>query len=251
MSVLFEIDGHVAVVTINRPQARNAIDGATSQAVANAVATMESDQNVRVGIITGGGGYFCAGMDLKAFLRQEVIRLPTGLAGLTESRLNKPLIAAVEGYALAGGFEIAMACDIVVASSAAQFGLSEVKRGLVANAGGLIRLPRQIPPKIAAEIVLTGDMFPATYLAQHGFVNRVVPPGTALDEARDIARRIANNGPLAVAASKRVMAEGVDWKTSDMFHLQRQITAPIFASADAQEGALAFTEKRAPNWQGR
>ena len=251
MPVKFDLNGGVAIVTIDRPEARNAIDGATALAMSEAIQRINSDRDIRVGVITGAGGNFCAGMDLKAFLRKELVRLPeVGFAGVTQAKIVKPLVAAVEGYALAGGFEIALACDIVVAAEDAKFGLSEVKRALVANAGGLVRLPRQLPAKIASELVLTGDIYPASVLAQHGLVNKLVPSGQALESALEYARKIAANGPLAVAASKRVMAESLDWRTTEMFDRQNEITAAVFASADAREGAIAFAEKRAPVWCG-
>ena len=251
MAVQFEIQDGIAIITLNRPEARNAVDRETALAVEQSIRTIEDDRSIRVGIITGAGGNFCAGMDLKAFLRGEVIRLPgTGFAGVTQVRVSKPMIAAVEGYALAGGFEIALACDLIVASEAAMFGLTEAKRGLVANAGGLVRLPRQLPPKIAAELVLTGELVPTSTLAAHGLVNRVTPKGAALEVTLDLARKIAANGPLAVAMSKRVMTESQDWPSSEMFDRQYEITAAVFLSADAKEGALAFAEKRSPVWRG-
>ena len=179
------------------------------------------------------------------------MRLPeTGFAGITQARIAKPLIAAVEGYALAGGFEIALTCDLVVAAEDAKFGLSEVKRGLVANAGGLVRLPRQLPMKIASELVLTGEICAASFLAQHGLINRVVPSGEALNAALEYARKIAANGPLAVAVSKQVLSESQDWLSTEMFERQNLLTAPVFKSADAREGASAFNEKRMPIWRG-
>jgi enoyl-CoA hydratase len=251
MAVKFDLEQGVAVITFDRPQARNAIDGATALAVSELMQRVNSDRDIRVGIVTGAGGHFCAGMDLKAFLRGEVIRLPeVGFAGITQARISKPLIAAVEGYALAGGFEIALACDLVIAAEDAKFGLSEVKRGLVANAGGLVRLPRQLPMKIASELVLTGEICPASLLAQHGLINRVVPNGEALRAALDYARKIAANGPLAVAVSKQVLSESQDWLSTEMFERQNLLTAPVFKSADAREGASAFNEKRTPIWRG-
>jgi enoyl-CoA hydratase len=251
MSVKFELDDGVAIVTIDRPDARNAVDRATALAVSEAMQRIDADREIRVGIITGAGGNFCAGMDLKAFLRGEVVRLPeTGFAGVTQARISKPLIAAIEGYALAGGFEIALACDIVVAAEDAKFGLTEVKRGLVANAGGLVRLPRQLPAKVASELVLTGDIYPASLLAQHGLINRVVPNGEALNIALEYARKIAANGPLAVAISKLVLGASQDWQSTEMFDRQNELTAVVFASADAREGASAFAEKRAAVWRG-
>jgi enoyl-CoA hydratase len=190
-------------------------------------------------------------MDLKAFLRGEAVKLPgTGLAGMTQAKLGKPFIAAVEGFALAGGFELALACDMIVASEEAKFGLSEVKRGLVANAGGLVRLPRQLPIKIASELVLTGDMFPASRLAAHGVVNRLVAAGEALPAEMEIARTISDNGPMAVSVSRQVLNESLGWPLHELFERQNEITAAVFKSADAREGAAAFAEKRAPVWRG-
>jgi len=252
MAIEFTVDDGVAVITINRPEARNAIDGQTAQEISQSIETIESDNDIRVAVLTGAGGHFCAGMDLKAFLRKETIRLPgKGFAGVTQTKLTKPFIAAIEGYALAGGFEMALACDLIVASEEAKFGLPEVKRGLVANAGGLVRLPRLIARKVATEMVLTGDIYPASFLLGHGLINRVVAPGTALDGALEYARKIAANGPLAIAASKRVMSESQDWPTTEMFDRQMEITMPVFDSEDAREGATAFAEKRAPVWRGR
>ena len=252
MSVEFNVEDGVAIITLNRPEARNAIDRETSLGVEAAVKRINENPEIRCAVITGAGSNFCAGMDLKAFLRGEVVRLPgTGLAGITQAELNKPFIAAVEGYALAGGFEIMLACDMVVASSGAKFGLSEVKRGLVANAGGLVRLPRQMPIKLASEFVLTGEMFPAQRLAEAGLVNRIVAEGEALAEAVKLARLIAANGPMAVAVSRRVLRESLEWPEAEMFDRQLEITAPIFASEDAREGAAAFAEKRKPVWKGR
>jgi enoyl-CoA hydratase len=250
MAVHFDVDNGVAVITLDRPEVRNAVDRETALAVSSAVQTVEKDDAIRVAILTGAGGNFCTGMDLKAFLRGEVIRLPEGFGGFTQAKTTKPFIAAVEGYALAGGFEMALACDLIIASEEARFGLTEVKRGLVANAGGLVRLPRQIPAKIASELVLTGELFLAPRLAAFGLINRLAAAGEALSAASDIARQIAANGPLAVAASRRVLAESQDWPTHEMFERQNEITRPIFASADAREGAAAFSEKRAPQWRG-
>lgn len=251
MSVEFNIDDGVAVITINRPEARNAIDRETSLAVEAAVKQVNADPEIRCAVITGSGGNFCAGMDLKAFLRGEVIRLPeTGFAGVTQAQLLKPFIAAVEGYALAGGFEVVLACDMVVASAGAKFGLTEVKRGLVANAGGLVRLPRQIPAKLASEFILTGDIFPAERLAAAGLVNRVVAEGEALAEALKLAQTIAANGPMAVAVSRRVLRESLEWPEAELFERQFAITAPVFTSEDGREGAAAFAEKRRPVWKG-
>lgn len=252
MPVEFSIDNGVAVITINRPEARNAVDRETALAVEAAVKQVNTDPAVRCAVITGAGGNFCAGMDLKAFLRGEVVRLPeTGFAGVTQAVLQKPFIAAVEGYALAGGFEIMLACDMVVASSSAKFGLTEVKRGLVANAGGLVRLPRQMPIKLASEFVLTGEIFPVERLASAGLVNRIVAEGEALAEAIALARVIAGNGPMAVAISRKVLNESLEWPEDELFERQFTITAPVFTSHDAREGAAAFAEKRTPVWTGQ
>jgi enoyl-CoA hydratase len=248
---LFEVSAGVAVITINRAEARNAINGAAAAGIAEAVERIETDPAIRVGILTGAGGTFCAGLDLKAFLAKEVVKWPgTGFAGLAERRISKPMIAAIEGYALAGGFELALACDLIIASRAAKFGLPEVKRGLVARSGGLVRLPRQLPSRIAAELVLVGAMISAERLAGYGLINSVVEPGTALAAAQAMATEIAANGPLALAASKQVLAEAPDWTGQDMFDRQHPITDPVFASADAKEGARAFAEKRPPVWRG-
>ncbi|MFE6509100.1 crotonase/enoyl-CoA hydratase family protein [Nocardioides sp. NPDC057767] len=242
----------VLVITLDRPEARNAVDRAVSDAVAAALDTLDARPDLSVGVITGAGGTFCAGMDLKAFLRGERPSVPgRGFAGITETPPAKPVIAAVEGYALAGGCEIVLACDMVVAGRGARFGVPEVKRGLVAAGGGLLRLPERIPPAIAMELVLTGDFLEARRAYDIGLVNHVVEDGSALDAALALADRIAANGPLAVAASKRVMVESRDWPTEERYVRQREIVEPVFASSDAAEGARAFAEKRRPVWQGR
>lgn len=250
--VEIDIAGRVMIIAINRPEARNAANRAVSVAIAEAIDALDQRDELCVGVITGRGGSFCAGMDLKAFLRGELARVEgRGFAGLTERLPRKPLIAAVEGYALAGGFELALACDLIVAADDARFGLPEVKRGLVANAGGLMRLPRQLPFRIAMELVLTGEHIAAKELHRLGFINRLVPKGEALPHAITLAEAIAENGPMALAVSKRVMQESQDWPSTEMFTRQRELTAPVFASEDAREGALAFAEKRKPNWSGR
>jgi enoyl-CoA hydratase len=191
-------------------------------------------------------------MDLKAFVTGELpVVEGRGFAGMCEYTPSKPVIAAVEGYALAGGFEVAISCDLIVAADNAKFGIPEVKRGLAAGAGGLAKLPRQIPPRIAMELALTGDFISAQRALELGLINQVVPAGTALDAARALAAKIAANGPLAVAASKRVVVESQDWNTGNMFREQEIILQPIFTSEDAIEGATAFAEKRAPNWKGK
>jgi enoyl-CoA hydratase len=249
--VLTDVSDGIAVITINRPEARNAVNGAVARAMAAAFDDLDSRADVRVLILTGAGGTFSAGMDLKGFLSGDA---PTvagrGFGGLVERPPAKPVIAAVEGYALAGGFELVLACDLVVAGDQAKFGLPEVRRGLVAGAGGLLRLPRRIPYHLAMEIALTGEHFSAAQLRAAGLVNAVVPAGEALDGARELAGRIARGAPLALAATKRVIVESADWDSESAFARQGEIIRPVFTSKDAFEGAAAFAEKRAPNWRG-
>lgn len=250
--VLTRAEDGVLVVTINRPRARNAITMAVSQGIADALDELDARDDLAVGVLTGAGGTFCAGMDLKAFLRGERPSIPgRGLGGMTITPPGKPMIAAVEGYALAGGCELMLACDMVTAGRGAKFGIPEVKRGLVAVAGGLLRLPRRIPPAVAMELALTGDFLDAPRAASFGLVNRLVDDGQALSAALELARTIAGNGPLAVRATKRVLAESPEWSAGERWARQREITEPVFASDDAKEGAQAFAEKRAPQWQGR
>jgi enoyl-CoA hydratase len=250
--ILTDVQDGVLTITINRPAARNAMTLAAAEAIAAALDELDNNDDLLAGILTGAGGNFCAGMDLKGFLRGERPSIPgRGFGGLTARPPRKPLIAAVEGYALAGGFELVLACDLVVAADNAQFGVPEVKRGLAATAGGLVRLPRQLPYRIALELALTGDMFPAARAHGYGLVNRLTPPGGALAEAHRLAQAIAANGPLSVAASKRVVQESQDWSTQDMWSRQAALTEHVFTSADAREGSAAFAEKRKPVWQGK
>lgn len=250
--VQVEHAGGVAIITINRPQARNAINRAVSIGVADALTELDDRDDLALGIITGAGGTFSAGMDLKAFLTGEHIAIEgRGLAGLTERPPRKPLIAAVEGWALAGGCEVALACDLIVAAEDAKFGIPEVKRGLVAGGGGLIRLPRRIPPAIAMELALTGDPLPATDAHRLGLVNTLTASGGALDGAKALAARIAANGPLAVAVTKQIIVQSQDWTAEEQWEKQSALMTPVFTSADAKEGALAFAEKRPPVWTGR
>ncbi|MEV0247249.1 crotonase/enoyl-CoA hydratase family protein [Nocardia sp. NPDC050712] len=250
--VLTEVRDGIAVVTLNRPQARNAIDYAVAVAVAAAMDEFDARADVRVIVLTGAGPTFCAGMDLKAFLQGEVPALPgRGLAGLTEAPPGKPLIAAVEGHVLAGGFEIALACDLIVAADTASFGLPEVKRGLVAAGGGLLRLPKRIPYQVALETALTGNPLDAHRAYALGLVNRLADPGKALATALELAQEIAANGPLAVQVTKQVLSRSAAWSPQQMWEQQSALTTPVFVSADAREGAAAFAEKRAPHWTGR
>ncbi|MBW0104803.1 crotonase/enoyl-CoA hydratase family protein [Pseudonocardia sp. KRD291] len=251
-AVLVTHDDGLVTITINRPEKRNAINGAVSEGVCAAVDELDARDDLRVGILTGAGGTFCSGMDLGAFLRGESTRVEgRGLMGIALTPPTKPLIAAVEGYALAGGFEAMLACDLVVAARDATFGLPEAKRGLAAAAGGLVRLPRLVPQRIAMEMALTGDHYPAELMHTHGLVNQVVEPGGAMAAATALARRIIANAPLSVAASKRVITESRDWPTDEMFAQQEAVTRPVLDSADAREGSAAFTEKRPARWAGR
>lgn len=248
--VLTEVCGNVLIVTLNRPEAKNAANKALAEGVAAAMDRLDSDNDLRVGIITGAGGTFCSGMDLKGFLAGETPHVPgKGFAGLTEAPPAKPLIAAVDGYALAGGFEIALACDLIVANKDSKFGIPEVKRGLAAAAGGLVRLPRQIPQRLALELALTGEFVSAQRAYEMGLINRVVE-GVALEGALQLAEAISANGPLAVAASKKVIREQQDWSQAEQWKNQYALTAAVFTSSDAREGAAAFAQKRAPNWTG-
>jgi enoyl-CoA hydratase len=250
--VLFSTEGSVAIITINRPNARNAVDLAVAQGVAAALDQLDARPDLFVGILTGAGGNFCAGMDLKAFLRGEIpIIAGRGFAGLTEAPPQKPLIAAVEGHALAGGFELALACDLIIASEAASFGLPEVKRGLVARGGGLLRLPGQMPYRLAMEFALTGDPLSATRALEMGLINGVTAAGEALAGAKELAGRIARNAPLALAATKSIIVQREKWNVEERFEKQREIASVAFESEDAREGASAFAEKRAPVWRGR
>jgi enoyl-CoA hydratase len=225
--VIAERDGAVLVISLNRPEQKNAMTRTAAELLAGALDELDGDPALSVGVLTGTGGTFCSGMDLKRFAAGERPSVPgRGFGGLTERPPAKPLIAAVEGYALAGGFELVLACDLVVAARGARFGLPEVRRGLVARGGGLIRLPRLVSRAVAMELILTGDFIDADRALAMGLVNRVVADGAAAAEAIARAQRLARNAQIP-------------------------ITDPVFASEDAREGAVAFAEKRAPNWRGR
>ena len=252
MSVRAEAEGGVLTVTIDRPARRNAVDRAASEAVAAAMDRLDADDALRVGILTGAGGHFSAGMDLHAFLAGERVELPgRGIAGIARRPPAKPLIAAVEGYALAGGFEMALACDMIVAARDARFGLPEVRRGLIAGSGGLVRLPERMPRAVAMELALTGRAMDAEEAHRWGLVNRLTEPGGALDGARALAREVAAGAPMAVAASKRIAGRADGWPVGEIWDRQDAILEDIAASEDAAEGAAAFAEKRAPAWRGR
>jgi enoyl-CoA hydratase len=245
-------DAGVLLITLNRPEARNAVNGELAQGVADALDRLDAEPALRVGVLTGAGGTFCSGMDLKAFVKGERPWAgDRGFAGITQRSADKPLIAAVEGYALAGGFEVAISCDLIVAARDARFGIPEVKRSLIAAGGGLIRLPKRIPYHVAMELALTGDPIEAPRAYELGIVNRVVDPGGALDAARELAAKIAKNGPLALDGSKRIVRDSLDWTEEEAWAKQGEIVGPVFGSQDAQEGAKAFAEKREPVWQGK
>lgn len=250
--LIVEVKDGVQIMTLNRPEAKNAATLAMSQLMAEALDELDKRDDIRIGIVTGAGGTFCAGMDLKGFLRGERPSVPgRGFAGITEQPPRKPVIAAVEGYALAGGFEVVLACDLIVAASNANFGLPEVKRSLVAAAGGLLRLPQRLPYHVAMEYILTGGMLPSAEAHRLGLVNHLTEPGKALEKALELASAIAANGPLATAASKQIVVDSSEWSRDEMFARQQEIAGPVFTSADAREGATAFAEKRAPVWQGK
>ncbi len=250
--VLVERRGAVQVITINRPEAKNALDAAVARGVAAAVDELDGDGELRAGVLTGAGGTFSAGMDLKAFLRGERPAIEgRGLCGITQTPPRKPLVAAVEGWALAGGFELVLACDLVVAGRSARFGVPEVTRSLVAAAGAALLLPRRVPQAVALEMLLTGRPVDAARAAAVGLVNDVVDDGGALDAAVELADVIAANGPLAVAATKEIARSGADWTTEEGWARQQELIEPVFASEDAREGATAFAERRAPVWRGR
>jgi enoyl-CoA hydratase len=213
---------------------------------------LDARADLLVGVLTGTGGAFSAGMDLKAYARGDTPIIPgRGFAGLTRTQLRTPLIAAVEGWALGGGTEMALACDLIVAAQNATFGLTEVTFGLVPPEGGIVRLPERIPRNIALEVLLTGEPLPAERAQQLGLVNHITPPGEALDKAIELAHRIARNAPLSIAAVKRAVNERTAYGDQDAFRQQDQVVAPVLASHDAQEGAHAFAEKRSPHWEGR
>jgi len=249
--VLTDIQDGFIIVTINRPEAKNAITQAVAQGIRAAMEQLDNDNSLNAGILTGTGGTFCSGMDLKGFLRGESPSIEGyGLGGITEKGPKKPLIAAVEGYALAGGMELAIACDLCVANSKAKFGIPEVKRSLVAAAGGVIKLQQIVGKRIAMEMALTGEFMDAQRAYEVGLVNRLTD-GAALDAAIELAATIAASGPLALKATKQIINESYDWTSEDMWEKQGAIIGPVFASEDAKEGSVAFAEKRKPNWQGK
>jgi enoyl-CoA hydratase/carnithine racemase len=250
--VLTERRGRVFVITINRPEQRNAVNAAVAAGIGSALDDLDADDGLSVGVLFGVGKGFCAGMDLKAFVTGERPFVEgRGFAGITQRSAAKPLIAAVEGFALAGGLEVALSCDLIVAARGARLGIPEVKRGLFAAGVGLLRLPRALPRNVAMEMALTGDPIEAERAHELGLVSRLTEPGEALTAALELADTIAANGPLALAATKRILVESADWPDSEFFKRQQPIYDPVFNSEDAREGATAFAERRAPVWKSR
>jgi len=251
-AVVSERRGNILLITINRPEMRNAVNGAVAEGIAGALDQLDADEELTVGVVTGAGGYFSAGMDLGAFVKGESPWFgDRGFAGIAQRSARKPLIAAIEGFALAGGMEVALACDLIVAAKGAKMGIPEVKRSLVAAGGALLRLPRRMPYHVVMELALTGDWMPAERFHEFGLVNRLAEPGAAVDVAMELAAQLSNNGPLALIGSKRILQEQFDWSSDEMWQKQAEITGPVMASEDAKEGASAFKEKRDPVWKGR
>jgi enoyl-CoA hydratase len=249
--ILAEARGHVLLVTINRPEARNAFDGATAAAMEAAMDRFEEDSELRVGIITGAGKAFSSGQDLKAAARGDMgATRRRGGFGIMAQPPNKPLIAAVEGHAVAGGLELCLSCDLIVAARDARMGIPEARHNLVAVGGGLFRLPRRIPYHLVMELALTADTWTAERMHELGLVNRLAEPGQALDVAFELAERVLANGPLAVAASKQIVQRSSEWTEEEAWREQMKIAAPVMQSEDTREGLAAFAQKRTPVWKG-
>jgi enoyl-CoA hydratase len=250
--VITERRGGVLLITLNRPQVRNAVNAALAAGLAGALDELDADEGLSAGVLTGAGGFFCAGMDLGAFVKGESAWYgDRGFAGITQRASRKPLIAAIEGFAVAGGMEIALSCDLIVAAQGAKMGIPEAKRSLVAAGGALLRMPRRMPYHVVMELALTGDTLPAERFHDFGLVNRIAEPGSAVDVALELAGALAKNGPLALIATKQILQEQFDWSSAEMWEKQGAISGPVFASEDAKEGSSAFKEKREPVWKGR
>ena len=249
--VLVHAADGILEVTINRPDQRNAMTKAAAEAIAAAMDRLDAEDSLRCAILTGAGGTFCSGMDLKGFLKGEMPVAGTrGFGGLTSWTPKKPVIAAVDGYALAGGMELAIACDLIVANKDAKFGIPEAKRGLVAAGGGVVQLPRLMPRHLAMELALTGDPISATRAHELGIVNRVTD-GPSIDGARELAAVLAQNGPLALIASKGIIRDSWNWPDEEINERQGPYIGHVFMSEDAREGAAAFAQKRKPEWKGK
>jgi len=250
--VLTERRDGVLLITLNRPDARNAVNLALAKGVAAALDELDADDDLAVGVLTGAGKGFSAGMDLKAFVTGERPWVgDRGFAGIVQRGARKPLIAAVEGFAMAGGLEVALACDLIVASKGTRLAIPEVKRSLVAAGGALRRLPQRVPYGLAMEMALTGDPISAERGYEIGLVDRLAEPGGAVDAALELAAAIARNGPLALDATKATLQQQIDWDEAEFWQRQGELAGPVFASEDAREGATAFSEKRDPVWKGR
>src|SRR5947199_7683505 len=244
-AVLAERRENVLLITLNRPEVRNAVNAALAAGVAGALDQLDEDDSLSVGVLTGAGGFFCAGMDLGAFVSGESPWFgDRGFAGIAQRASRKPLIAAIEGFAVAGGLEIALACDLLVAARGAKMGIPEATRSLVAAGGALLRLPRRMPYHVVMELALTGAPMPAERFHDFGVVNALAEPGAAVDVAMELAERLAKNGPLALAASKRILQEQFEWSSAEMWEKQGAISGPVFASEDAKEGSNAFKDNR-------
>jgi enoyl-CoA hydratase len=246
--IVTQTHGRVRLITLNRPEARNAVNSALGLALVAAIEELDSDDGLTAGVLTGAGGGFSAGMDLKAFAAEGP---PRGFSQFLQNGSQKPLIAAVEGFALAGGLEIALSCDLIVAAKGVKLGIPEVNKGLFAAGGGLFRLPTRVPYGVAMEMALTSDPITAEQAHELGLVSRLAEPGKAAEVALEMAERIAKNAPLAVAASKQIMRQTRGLTEEDAWALQGPLMGKVFTSEDAKEGPRAFAEKREPKWTGR
>ncbi len=251
--VLYRMEGRTAVITLNRPEARNAVNGALATALRESIEKFEADDEARVAILTGTGQAFCAGMDLKAFSSGEaggIVQKEGGFAGFVTYPRTKPVIGAVNGFALAGGCELALACDFLVAAETASFGLPEPSRGLFAGAGGVFRLPRRVPYGAALELILTAERIPAAEAHRLGLVNHVVGDDQLLDKALEIAGKIAKNAPLSTKASLELARMSLDATETELWKKNDELSGKVNTSKDAMEGSMAFVEKREPVWKG-